>query len=99
MNLLEKHLNEIQDLCIKNNVNQLYLFGSLVNERLEESSDVDLIVNFDTISIEDYADNYFSFKYSLEAIVKRQVNLLEEQALKNPYFNKLVERQQLLIYG
>jgi predicted nucleotidyltransferase len=73
MNLLEKHLNEIQDLCIKNNVNQLYLFGSLVNERLKEPSDVDLIVNFDTIKIEDYAANYFSFKYSLEAILNNKL--------------------------
>lgn len=56
-------------------------------------------VNFDTINIEDYAANYFSFKYSLEAIFKRQVNLLEEQALKNPYFNKIVESQRQLVYG
>ena len=99
MNLLEKHQNEIQDLCIKHHVNQLYAFGSLVNEGLMESSDVNLIVNFDSIHINNYADNYFSFKYSLEAIFKRQVDLLEEKALKNPYFNKIVESQRQLVYG
>jgi predicted nucleotidyltransferase len=80
-------------------VYQLYAFGSLVNKGLKESSDVDLIVNFDTIKIKDYADNYFAFKYSLEAIFTRPVDLLEEKALKNPYFNKLVEKQRQLVYG
>ena len=71
----------------------------MVNKGLKESSDVDLIVNFDTIKIKDYADNYFAFKYSLEAIFTRPVDLLEEKALKNPYFNKLVEKQRQLVYG
>lgn len=40
MNLLEKHQIEIQQLCIKYNVDQLYVFGSILTDEFKESSDV-----------------------------------------------------------
>ena len=48
---------------------------------------------------DDYADNYFDLKFSLENIFKRSVDLLEEKAIKNPYFKKVVEEKKQLIYG
>jgi hypothetical protein len=46
-----------------------------------------------------YADNYFDFKFSLEAILKRPVDLLEEKAIRNPYFKESIDTQKKLIYG
>lgn len=99
MNLLEKYKNDIQQLCIKYYVSQLYAFGSVLTDKFKESSDVDLIVNFDKIKIDDYANNYYNLKVSLENIFKRPVDLLEEKALKNPYFKKSIEKQRQLLYG
>lgn len=99
MNLLDKYKNDIKRLCVKYNVNSLYAFGSVLNDRFKESSDVDLIVAFDTVKIEDYANNYYGLKFALEDIFKRPVDLLEEKALKNPYFNNLVANQRELVYG
>ncbi|WPO77601.1 hypothetical protein [Flavobacterium sp. KACC 22761] len=47
----------------------------------------------------DYADNYFDFKFSLEEIFKRPIDLLEEKAIKNPYFKENLNKQKQLIYG
>ncbi|NRF37208.1 nucleotidyltransferase family protein [Pedobacter foliorum] len=99
MNLLEKYQNDIRELCIKYNVNQLYAFGSVLTDGFKDSSDIDLIVNFDKIKIEDYANNYYNLKFSLEDIFKRPVDLLEYKALKNPYFNREIEKQRQLVYG
>ena len=99
MNLLEKYHSEIQRLCIEYNVRQLYAFGSVLTDKFKESSDIDLIVNFDKINIDDYANNYYNLKFSLEKILKRPVDLLEEKALKNPYFNRSIEKQRRLVYG
>ena len=99
MNLLKKYQYDIQELCIKYNVNQLYAFGSVLTDKFKESSDIDLIVNFDKIKIDDYANNYYNLKFSLEDIFKRPVDLLEEKALKNPYFKRSIEKQRQLIYG
>ena len=99
MNLLEKYRNDIQQLCIKYNVDQLYAFGSVLTDQFKESSDIDLIVNFDKINIDDYANNYYNLKFSLEDVFKRPVDLLEEKALKNPYFKRSLEKQRQLVYG
>jgi predicted nucleotidyltransferase len=47
----------------------------------------------------DYADNYFDLKFSLEDTFKRSVDLLEEKAIKNPYFKKALDKNKQLIYG
>ncbi|WP_174238649.1 nucleotidyltransferase domain-containing protein [Pedobacter sp. L105] len=89
----------MQLLCIKYNVDQLYAFGSVLTDQFKDSSDIDLIVNFDKIKINDYANNYYNLKFSLEDIFKRPVDLLEEKALKNPYFKRSLEKQRKLVYG
>lgn len=99
MNLLEKYQNDIKLLCVKYNVSRLYALGSVLTDKFKDSSDVDLIVSFDKVKIDDYANNYYNLKFSLEDIFKRPVDLLEEKALKNPYFNKLVEKKRQLVYG
>jgi predicted nucleotidyltransferase len=60
---------------------------------------VDLIVTFNDIHVEDYADNYFDFKFSLQDMFNRPVDLIEEQAIKNPYFRKKIDNSKQIIYG
>ena len=99
MQVLDKYIDEISTLCVKHKVKQLYVFGSALNNNLAETSDVDLIVNFNEIDLNDYADNYYHLKSSLEELLKYPVDLLEQQAIKNPYFLKQVKSQQQLMYG
>jgi predicted nucleotidyltransferase len=51
------------------------------------------------MEVEDYVDNYFDFKFSLQEIFKRPVDLLEEKAIKNPYFLENVNQKRQLVYG
>ena len=99
MNKLEKYKEAIVKLCRAHNVKSLYAFGSVLTERFEEDSDIDLIVDFTPMQVEDYADNYFDFKFSLQDIFKRPVDLLEEKAIKNPYFLQNINQQKQLVYG
>lgn len=86
-------------LCRQHRVKTLYAFGSVLTGKFGKDSDVDLIVKFDDMPVERYADNYFDFKFSLQDIFDRPVDLLEEQALKNPYFIKELNATKQLIYG
>ena len=61
--------------------------------------DIDLIVDFDPIDVANYADNYFDLKFSLQDILHRSVDLLEEKALKNPYFRQAISQNRKLVYG
>jgi len=99
MNFLTNHNDEIFRLCRQHKVKTLYVFGSVLTENFNSQSDIDFIVDFSNVSIEEYADNYFDFKFSLQDTLNRDIDLLEEQAIKNPYFRQVVSQQKQLVYG
>lgn len=99
MKNLESYLLEITKLCESHKVKSLYAFGSVLTDNFNNESDIDLIVDFSNIAVEDYADNYFDFKFSLQEMLKRPIDLLEEKAIKNPYFRQSVNQQRQLVYG
>jgi predicted nucleotidyltransferase len=99
MTLIDNHLPMIIALCKKHKVNKLFVFGSILTNRFNDDSDIDLTVDFNKAEVTDYFDNYFDFKYSLEELLGRKVDLLEEQTIKNPYLRKSVDATKALIYG
>lgn len=96
---LLSHTKDISKLCETHKVKSLYAFGSVLTDKFDSNSDIDLIVEFANVNLEDYADNYYDLKFSLEDIFKRPIDLLEEKAIKNPYFKYAVDQQRQLVYG
>lgn len=78
---------------------RLYIFGSSVTKKFRKSSDIDLIVGFKKVNKQNYADNYFEFKYALEKVLKRKVDLLEENAIRNPYLKESINSNKQLVYA
>jgi hypothetical protein len=70
-----------------------------LNEKFNEDSAIDLVVYFQPLNLLEYADNYFDLKFSLEDVLKRPIDLLEEKAIKNPYFREDIDKKRKLIYG
>jgi predicted nucleotidyltransferase len=99
MNIVEQNIDTIRDLCTKHKVSRLFVFGSILKNKLKKNSDIDLIVVFDEIDVYEYADNYFDFKFSLENLFKRNVDLLEDKAINNPYLRQSIDSTKQLIYG
>ncbi|OJV20988.1 MAG: nucleotidyltransferase [Dyadobacter sp. 50-39] len=99
MDRLQKYQAAITKLCKAHKVKSLYAFGSVLSENFNAESDIDLIVDFANMDVEDYADNYFDFKFSLQELFKRPIDLLEEKAIKNPYFRESVNQKRELVYG
>ena len=98
MTLIDTNRDKLNNLCEKHNVKELYLFGSILTDRFIDSSDVDILVQFGSVELEQYADNYFDFKEELEQLFNRPVDLVENQAIKNPVFRKVVDREKQLVY-
>jgi len=98
MTLIDTNRDKLHNLCEKHNVKELYLFGSILTDRFIDSSDVDILVQFGSIELEQYADNYFDFKEELELLFNRPVDLVENQSIKNPVFRKVVDREKQLVY-
>lgn len=100
MTELNKYINDIKQVCEKYHVDHLYVFGSILTPTMfNHNSDVDLIVSININDPIDYAENYFALKSELEKIFNRKVDLLEEKAIKNPYFKEQIDKTKMLLYG
>lgn len=99
MRIIDKNRDKIRDLCNKHKVASLFVFGSILTDNFKKSSDIDLLVDFSGVNLYDYADNYFDLKISLEKLLKRQIDLLEDKAIKNPYLRKSIDSSKQIIYG
>ena len=99
MNIEEPKLKEIQAICKSNSVKSLFAFGSVTRTDFNESSDIDLVVDFDEKDPFKYTDLYFNLKSKLEEILIRQVDLLEERAIKNMIFKQQLDNTKIKIYG
>lgn len=99
MNYFSTYKAQIAELCGKYNVRKLFAFGSVLTDRFNDESDIDLIVDFNKPAIKDIFQTYFDFKYSLEDVFGRKVDLLEEQPIRNSYLRKNIEDTKTLIYG
>ncbi len=99
MLLIERNINKVKALCKKHKVEKLYLFGSATNNTFSKESDIDFLVKFDISDLSIYFDNYISFKDKLGKIFKREIDLVEEQTLRNPILINSINKNKELIYG
>jgi hypothetical protein len=96
---IEKYSEELPGLCRRYHVKRLDVFGSAATGEIKESSDVDLLVEFDEQVNEHRFDNYFEFLRALEGLFGRRVDLVEAGGLRNPYFIREVDATKRHIYA
>ena len=91
-------MDELTRLWINHKVRQLFAFGSVLNTGFTKDSDIDLVVDFNSTDPIEYAENYFGLKFALEELLKRQIDLLEQKALKNKYLTMSIDNSKKLLY-
>lgn len=79
-------------------VKNAFLFGSVLTDKFNEKSDVDVAISFDCEQIIDYFSNYMDCKEKLEMLILRKVDIVESQSVQNPIFRNVLERQKQLLY-
>ncbi|WP_264520930.1 nucleotidyltransferase family protein [Flavobacterium sp. N1994] len=99
MGIVDQNIEDVKRLCTRYNVEKMYLFGSVLNTTFNKESDIDLLVKFKAIELSKYFDNYMEFKENLEKLFGREVDLVEEQTLKNPILIHSINKSKALIYG
>ena len=96
---LSKYIGDIRILCKRNKVRTLYVFGSVLTDKFSNTSDIDFIVDIASSDPFEYADNYFNLKFALEELLKRQIDLLENKAIKNQYLKENINNSKSLLYA
>ena len=99
MKLIEMNIDKIIALCKKYKVAKLLVFGSILTPRFNDESDVDFSVIFHYEQIPDLFLTFFDFIDELQTLLGRKVDLIDETAVKNPYFRTELDRTKFLIYG
>ena len=98
MKVIENHRNKIIELCDSHKVKELYLFGSVLTDKFNDYSDIDMLIQFQHIELLEYFDNYMDLKEKLEIVLERSVDLVENQAIRNPIFRQALDREKRLFY-
>lgn len=99
MKLINEHISEVNSLCKFYGVKSLYVFGSIVHGRFNNKSDLDFVVELKTQSDPlIVGENLLSLWNGLEKTFARPVDLLTQDAIKNPILKKEIERTKVLVY-
>ncbi|MCX6699484.1 MAG: nucleotidyltransferase domain-containing protein [Methanomicrobiales archaeon] len=98
--IIRQNLNEIIRICIHRKVRILAVFGSATDNRFDpNTSDLDLLVEFEKMQPSEHAEQYFGLVEDLERLLNRPVDLVESGPIRNPYFRKSLEETQVVIYA
>lgn len=91
-----KNLPNIIALFTKYGVKNAYLFGSAATNKSNKDSDVDFLYAFpENLDYETYAANYFNLLHELENLLQKQVDLVAEKTLKNPYLIESINESKI----
>jgi hypothetical protein len=97
--LIEQKRDALAGLCRQFRVERLEIFGSAAKGTFQpDSSDVDFLVTFTDAQPGTYADRYLGLLLALEQLFQREIDLVTERSIRNPYFRKAVEATRQLVY-
>lgn len=97
--ILKSNIDNVRLLCKKYKVKNLYVFGSVLNDKFNSESDIDFLLTFlDDISLEDYTTNYFELHYKFKELFHREIDIITEKMLSNPFFIDSINKNKILVY-
>ncbi len=94
--VIKNALPEIKNLLHKYDVESAYLFGSAAKKTLHNKSDIDFLIRFKAdLDYESYSENYFGLMHSLQNLLKKDVDLIAEETLSNPYLIQNINESKI----
>jgi predicted nucleotidyltransferase len=98
--ILEDRIEQLRERCRDRHVRRLEAFGSAVGGDFDPAtSDVDFRVDFESLSPAAYAKAYFGLLGDLQDMFRRNVDLIEVDAIRNPFFLRTIADQRVVLYA
>jgi predicted nucleotidyltransferase len=88
---------DLEHICQELRLQRLDLVGSAARDDFSTASDIDVLVTFR--GDDNLFERYFSLKAKLEAFFQCKVDIIEERAIRSPFFKKSVEKDRIGVYG
>ena len=96
--IIKSNITSIQHILQKHNVKRAFVFGSVCTDNFNENSDVDMIIAFQKRYFDNYVDNYLSLETELSELLHRNIDLIAEETIQNPYFIQSINQTKIPIY-
>jgi predicted nucleotidyltransferase len=97
--IVERSRSAIIELCRRFGVRRLDLFGSAATERFDpDRSDLDFLVEFEEPFIGGFSSPYFGLLKALQDLFQRDIDLVLERNLINPYRRRRILAEKLPLY-
>jgi len=97
--IIENKITPIKKICRQTGVESLHLFGSAAKGGFSAGeSDLDFLVDFKEMPPISHAEAYFDLLEGLEGVFGCPVDLLEYNAIRNPYLKKELENSRQLLF-
>lgn len=97
--ILKDNIQPLVEICKRHHVSKLFVFGSASSGTFNEKrSDIDLMVELLPMLPEEKGEHLLELWDELEALLKRKVDLLTDQPIKNPFLREDIEQSKRLIY-
>jgi predicted nucleotidyltransferase len=90
--------NMLAEFCRKWRIRELSIFGSALREDFNANSDLDFLVSFEPGASLDI-DRLLDMKEELEACFGRPVDLVEKEAMRNPWRRHQILKTRQVIYA
>jgi predicted nucleotidyltransferase len=99
--IVQARLTELSRLCATYRARRLDVFGSAARDEDfdPDRSDLDFLVEFESMPPDEHADSYFGLLFALEDLFGRPIDLVEMTAVRNPYVRAEIERTRELLYA
>ena len=85
---MKSNLKHIEILCERHGVLRLDVFGSILRDDFCTESDIDFLVLFKRDEQTNAFNQYFDLKEALEDLLKREIDLVCANAIRNPFSSK-----------
>jgi predicted nucleotidyltransferase len=97
---IETKLAQVHEIFEKHKIETAFVFGSGLTDAFGDDSDIDILVNLiEGIDPVEGGEHLWQLEEELEELFGRQVELITERSLTNPYFIQEVEKKKIQIYG
>ncbi len=100
VNLISLNIEKIRQLLAANMIDEAYVFGSAAKGNFNENSDVDFLVKFRSgLTPLEKGEFWWNLHDELRKFLKREIDIVTVNSLKNPYLIKEINETKVLIYG
>lgn len=89
---------QLEAFCRKHDISEMALFGSVLRDDFRPDSDIDLLVSFSPAADHSLLD-HVHMEREFAALVGRSVDMVEKEAVENPFVRSQIRSNLALIYA